>query len=158
MERIPINEVIKSAEAYAAERIPLSRVELVEALDPLVRDVRADRSLLRYVFFSMIAYAVYHLKGEGVVTIITENSGDGAVDVKVSTTGGELHEVGDPQSAAQEMLADPYRTGTGLPLPVVRDIIVGQGGKMFWDADGDGELRFTVSFPGISETRAHLTQ
>jgi two-component system cell cycle sensor histidine kinase/response regulator CckA len=152
MESIPINEVIEAAETYAAERISLSRIRLVETLDPLLRPVKADRSLLKYVFFSMIANAVNHLHGHGVVTIVTENSAEGVVQVKVSASGSGAK--GDRDVGPLDPHTDSVATrrGTGLPLSVVRDIIVGQGGKMSWEAGGAGEVRFTVSFPGINET------
>jgi two-component system sensor histidine kinase TctE len=140
--------VIEAAETYAAERISLSGIQLVQALDPMIRPVKADRSLLQYVFFSMIANAIHYLNGVGVVTIVSETGVDGAVEVKVSTIGSEgpldkRREHGDGGPAARL-----NRAGTGLPLPVVRDIIEGQGGKMSWEDDGAGELKFAVSFPG----------
>jgi len=99
----------------------------------------------------MIANAVQHLHGHGVVTIVTENSADGVVQVKVSTIGSSTKDDRFVSSLSPETHADVKRMGTGLPLPVVNDIIVGQGGTMSWEADGAGDLRFTVSFPGINE-------
>ncbi len=152
MESIPINEVVESAELYAAERIPLSRIQLVQALDPLVRPVKADRSLLRYVFFSMIANAVQHLHGSGVVTIVTENSEEGVVRVKVSTNGSDSRQHRTAGAVNPGIPVEVQQMGAGLPLPVVRDIISGQGGRMSLEADGAGEMQFTVSFPGINES------
>ena len=144
MESVFINEVIESAQSYAAERVSLSRIQLVQALDPSLLPVRADRSLLRYVFFSMIVNAVHHMNGIGVVTIVTGKNAEGAIEVTVSSIGNDMLPEGPYQIRDAVLSASSKQKGTGLPLPVVRDIIEGQGGTMSWESDGDGEVKFTV--------------
>lgn len=146
MESVLVNEVIESAQSYAAERVPLSGIELVQALDPLDQTVRADRSLLRYVFFSMIVNAVSHLHGNGVVNIVSGCNTEGAVEVKVSTRGCETV-TGGSSPDNSDRVSNVSQVRVGLPLSVVRDIIEGQGGSMRWENDSDGELSFTVDLP-----------
>ena len=154
METLLVNEVIESAQSYAAERISLSRIQLVQALDPSLRPVRAHRSLLRYVFFSMIVNAVHHMNGIGVVTIVTGNNAEGAIEVTVSTIGSVDLADGVEQEGDAVLSASLKQNGTGLPLPVVRDIIQGQGGTMSWESDGAGEVKFTVLFPSTCAVEA----
>ncbi len=146
MESVLVNEVIESAQSYVAERVSLSGIELVQALDPLVQSVRADRSLLRYVFFSMIVNAVSHLHGSGVVSIVSGCNTEDAVEIKVSTRGCEAV-AGDAGRDDSDRVSNVSQVRVGLPLSVVRDIIEGQGGSMRWENDSDGELSFTVYLP-----------
>lgn len=148
MESIQVNEVIESARSYTAERVSLSRIRLVQSLDPSIQPVRADRSLLRYVFFSMIANAVIHMNGIGVVTIVTGTNAEGCVEVTVATTGGQGPTDGAGRTEDAALSASKKHHGTGLPLPVVRDIIEGQGGTMSWESEGQGEVKFKVLLPG----------
>jgi len=148
MESVFVNEVIESAQSYAAERIPLSRIQMVQALDPSLRPVKANRSLLRYVFFSMIVNAVDHLKGVGVVTMVTGENTDGAIEVTVSTVGSNCPERHAHPVDGSTLPGSLKQRGTGLPLPVVRDIIEGQGGTLSWENYGDGEAKFTALMPG----------
>lgn len=154
MESVLVNEVIESAQSYAAERISLSKIQLVQALDPALQPVRANRDLLRYVFFSMIANAVYHMHGIGVVTIVTGKNAEGAVEVAVSTIGGADLANGADDVGNAVLTASLKQKGTGLPLPVVRDIIAGQGGTMSWRSDSDGEVKFTVLLPNTCGVEA----
>jgi len=154
MESVLVNEVIEAAELYAAERIPLSKIQLVQALDPMVESVHADSSLLRYVFFSMIVNAVSHLHGVGVVNIVSKADSEGAVIVTVATFGAEDQDGGNRRPHDSLFTEKLKKAGTGLPLPIVRDIIEGQGGSLLWESDGVGELKFTLSFPSRSDGRA----
>ena len=147
MESVFVNEVIESAQSYTAERISLSKIQLVQALDPTLLPVRANRSLLRYVFCSMILNAVHHMHGIGIVTIVTGKNAEGAIEVTVSTIGSADLVNGTDQTSDAVLSASLKQKGTGLPLPVVRDIIEGQGGTMSWKSDGDGEVKFTVLLP-----------
>jgi len=148
MESVFVNELLESAQSYAAARIPLSRIQLVQALDPSLRPVKANRSLLRYVFFSMIVNAVHHLKGVGVVTMVTGENTDGIIEVTVSTVGSNCPERRAQRVDESLLPGSLTQQGTGLPLPVVRDIIEGQGGTLSWENDGDGEVKFTALMPG----------
>jgi K+-sensing histidine kinase KdpD len=154
MESVFVNEVIESAQSYAAGRISLSRIQLVQALDPSLRPVKANRALLRYVFFSMIANAVHHMNGIGVVTIVTGENAEGVVEVTVTTIGSTCLPDGATRTIDAVLSASLKQKGTGLPLPVVRDIIEGQGGTMSWKNDGDGEVKFTVLLPGTCAVEA----
>lgn len=148
MESVFVNEVIEAAQSYAAERVTLSQIQLVQALDPSLRPVKANRSLLRYVFFSMIVNAVHHMHGIGVVTIVTGENAEGLIEVTVTTVGNTCLPDGAVRADDAELAEILKQQGAGLPLPVVRDIIEGQGGTMSWEREGQGEVKFKVLLPG----------
>jgi len=154
MESLVVNEVIESARSYAAERVSLSKIQLVQALDPSLLPVRANRSLLRYVFFSMIVNAVHHMNGVGVVTIVTGKNAEGAVEVTVSSIGSADLAEAAGQIDDAVLSASLKQKGTGLPLPVVCDIIAGQGGTLAWKSAGNGEVKFTVLLPSTCAVEA----
>lgn len=147
MDAISVNEEIEEAQALVAERVSLSQVQLIQALDWDIRLVWIDRLVLRHVLMSLLLNAVRHINGVGVVTITTGTGTEEAVEVTISAIGSaDLRKPTDPIAAVPRY--DVFRRkGKGLPLSVIRDIIEGQEGTITRSADSDSEVMLSVRLP-----------
>jgi signal transduction histidine kinase len=157
-DEVDVAEVIGRATAatgslLAREPGPTLRVEVEDGLPP----VRGDRDRLIQVVINLISNAV-KFTPHGSITIHAEGS-DGDILVRVVDTGigidpADQAKVFEPFGQAGDTLSDTPR-GTGLGLPICRDIVEHHGGRLWLEsALGEGST-FAFTLPVVaSATRS----
>jgi two-component system, NtrC family, sensor kinase len=125
----------------------LSRVETELALDdrPVMVTVNATR--IEQILVNLVINAVDAITGQGTVTVSVHPSIDGKrVVCAVKDTGS-----GIPPEALEKIFEAYYTTkgerGTGLGLPVVRDIVETYGGKLLVESTPGKGSTFTFDLP-----------
>jgi len=134
-ERAPVDLNALCADAVRAAGTDTSGPPVVLDLDPAVGTVHTDAERLRLVFVNVLTNARHAMAARGdapahgdAITLLTRLQPAGRVTIEVRDRGAGI--------AADDLprIFDPYfttrRTGTGLGLPISRNIIEGLGGTI----------------------------
>jgi PAS domain S-box-containing protein len=131
---IDLNEVVRDVEKMLRLAGKLRRVELVMSLAGELT-VTVNRTRIEQILVNLITNAVDAIGMDGTVTVATRESDDGKrVIVEVKDTGTGI----DPEILGK--IFEPFYTtkgperGTGLGLPVVREIVASYGGHLAVDS------------------------
>ncbi|CAN5174497.1 hypothetical protein BH18CHL2_BH18CHL2_00900 [soil metagenome] len=147
-EPLDLNELIRSVATRVALGAPQHR--LVLDLDAALPGMSGDRDKLTQVVTNLVSNAVKYSPGGSDVTVVTTAASEG-IEVSVADRG-----IGIP-AAELERVFEPYvrvdseatRTigGTGLGLPIAREIVRLHGGRMWAESvEGQGSrFHFTLA-------------
>jgi two-component system sensor histidine kinase/response regulator len=136
---VKINEIIESVVSYARPSAPQHRFD--SALDPALPVMTADHDKLVQVMTNLVSNAVKYSPQAGTIMITSSRDGD-VVHVSVKDEG-----IGIPVDALEKVFERFTRvereslgtiSGTGLGLPIVREIVELHGGKV-WAESAPGE-------------------
>jgi signal transduction histidine kinase len=127
------------------------RVDVPDGLPP----VSADRRRLAQIFRNLLANALAHTPAGGTVVIEAKVAG-GAAEVVVRDTGSGIEEADLPFVFERFYRADVSRSrdtgGTGLGLPIVREIVLAHGGSIRAESQtGEGAV-FVFTLPFIENS------
>jgi two-component system sensor histidine kinase AtoS len=153
--QIDINDVLeKTCMLVMPERhSPSSGAVLVKELDEHIPRTAADPMQLHQVFLNLIQNALDAIPDEGVVTVRTRHDRqEHAIIIEVRDTGRGIDE-----SAADKVFRPFFTTkhdGTGLGLPVSKQIIEQHGGDMTVGKNPGGGTVFTITIPMLEEGKA----
>jgi len=147
-ERLDMNEAIREVVAFAQDEVrrnnAILRVELADALSPVL----ADRVQLQQVVLNLVTNGIEAMSSveERPRELIVRTQNDDADQVRVTVQDSGIGL--DPQS--MERIFDAFYTtkhgGMGMGLSISRSIIQHHGGKL-WAAANDGpgmSVQFTV--------------
>ena len=159
-EPVDLNAIVSEAADRMRPNAPRHPVSL--RLDPLVGEVSGDRDKLTQVMANLLSNAVKYSPDGGEIVVSTRVEGN-AAHVVVRD-----HGMGIPKGALEtiferygrvESLATRHIQGTGLGLPIVRQIVQLHGGAVWVEsAVGEGSV-FHVTLPrGGAATRAEAAE
>lgn len=143
-----IESVVRTVEASARERSV--RVEQITRGDCFVQ---GHRHRLEQVLVNLVDNAVKFNRPGGEVRIECDLTADGRVQIAVSDTG-----IGIPSEDLQRVFERFYRVdkarsrpvgGTGLGLPIVKEIVSRMGGSVQVESQLGRGSRFTVAVPAF---------
>jgi PAS domain S-box-containing protein len=145
---IDLNEVVRDVEKMLRLAGKLRRVELVMSLGAEPLTVTVNRTRIEQILVNLITNAVDAIGMDGTVTIATRESNDGKrAVVEVRDTGSGI----DPQIIGK--IFEPFYTtkgpeaGTGLGLPVVREIVASYGGELAVESKLGAGTTFRFDIP-----------
>jgi signal transduction histidine kinase len=144
---IELAAVVRDVAAMLKQAGKLGRVECVLELGSEPLSVTVNRTRIEQILVNLVINAVDAIPGEGTVTVSVRPSDDGKrVVCEVRDTG-----TGMAPDVLDKIFEAFYTTkgerGTGLGLPVVRDIVETYGGNLIVDtAPGRGST-FTFDLP-----------
>jgi PAS domain S-box-containing protein len=142
---IDLNDVVRDVASMLRLAGKLGRTELVLALpaDPVV--VTVNRTSIEQIFVNLIINAVDATGESGTVTIDVTPNGKRVV-CDITDTG-----TGIPPDKLEKIFEPFYTTkgdkGTGLGLPVVREIVTSYGGTVVVDSTPGAGTSFTFDLP-----------
>jgi signal transduction histidine kinase len=133
-------------------------VTLAWAVGSGAADIYADPTRLKQIITNLVGNAIKYTPAGGQVRVIAEQTPDGSLDLVVSDTGLGI---GEGDLAA---LMEPYRqadnrvnravAGTGLGLPLTRQLVELHGGKLVLESVPGAGTRAIVSLPADRLKRA----
>jgi two-component system, NtrC family, sensor kinase len=142
---LPLNTVVADAFELVRRQLRSVGIEPVLSLDPRVGMVRGDRDQLQQVVLNLVlnAQRALHARGTGRVELRTERAGGQAV-VTVADDG--------PGIAAEDIgrIFLPFYSrsgGTGLGLPLARQIVHAHGGTIHVESTAGRGATFRVHLP-----------
>jgi PAS domain S-box-containing protein len=142
---IDLNNVVRDVAAMLKLAGKLRRVELVLSLpaEPVV--VTVNRTSIEQIFVNLVINAVDAIRENGTVTVGVKPNAKRVV-CDVTDTG-----IGIPPEL-REKIFEPFfttkgETGTGLGLPVVREIVTSYGGELKVQSTAGNGATFTFDLP-----------
>jgi two-component system NtrC family sensor kinase len=145
-EPLDLNAVIRDALAFLGARMARSRIALACALEPELPMVTGNRAQLQQVVINLVVNAIQAMPDGGELAVETA-AGDGSIVLVVRDSGAGMSEV------IQARIFEPFFTtkqaseGTGLGLPVVREIVESLGGSIGVRSEPGAGASFRVSLP-----------
>ena len=149
-EPLDLNAIVSDAVDRVRPNAPLHPVSL--RLDPLVGEMSGDRDKLTQVIANLLSNAVKYSPNGGEIVVSTRAEG-GAAHLVVRD-----HGMGIPEAALEtiferygrvESIATRHIQGTGLGLPIVRQIVHLHGGTVWAESNvGEGSV-FHVTLPRV---------
>ena len=145
---IDLNEVVRDVERMLRLAGKLRRVEIALVLGERPLTVTVNRTRIEQILVNLLTNAVDAIGVHGTVTVETRESEDGKrAIVEVRDTGSGI----DP--AILDKIFEPFYTtkgperGTGLGLPVVREIVASYGGHLEVDSQVGAGTTFRFDLP-----------
>lgn len=143
-------------EVFRALALPAARKEILLSNRALGGTAFSDPTMIRTVLHNLVANALKFTQAGGAVSVSAENKG-GLVQITVSDTG-----VGIPDTALARLFSVGEKTstpgtdgeaGTGLGLPICKEIVERNGGRI-WAVSVVGEgSRFHFTLPVSGSAR-----
>lgn len=147
VEPIDLNEVVRDVGSMLELAGKLGRVQLVLSLRERPVTCTVNRTRIEQILVNLVINAVDATAGTGTITVRVRPTDDGSRAVC------EIHDTGAGIPADQlERIFEPFYTtkgdlGTGLGLPVVREIVVSYGGKVTVTSSPARGTTFTFDLP-----------
>ena len=158
-EAVDLNALVGEATDRMRPNAPRHPLSL--RLDPMVGEVSADRDKLTQVMANLLSNAVKYSPDGGEIVVSTRVEGNTAHVVVRD------HGMGIPKAALEtiferygrvESLATRHIQGTGLGLPIVRQIMQLHGGAVWVESTvGEGSV-FHVTLPRGATARAEVAE
>jgi signal transduction histidine kinase len=158
-EGVDLNAIVTEAAESMRPNAPRHPVSL--RLDPLIGEVSADRDKLTQVMANLLSNAVKYSPEGGEIVVSTRLEGNTAHVVVRD------HGMGIPKAALEtiferygrvESLATRHIQGTGLGLPIVRQIVQLHGGAVWVESTvGEGSV-FHVTLPRGATVRPEVAE
>jgi len=112
--------------------------------DPTVPPLLLDRALLRQAVLNLVKNGLESVAQGGELRVTTRPVND-SVEIAVSDTG-----VGISEEVSRHLFEPFFTTkpqGTGLGLPIARQIVEEHGGEIQWSGQAGGGATFTIRLP-----------
>jgi len=146
--------------AASVEKMLRNRpVKLILDVDADLPHLTCDRRRVRQIFYNLMFNAVKFTE-EGTITVSAKKRDDGLLFAVIDTGPGIASE-------SQTIIFDPFvqteagikhAGGTGLGLPISRQLAEAHGGKLWLESEpGDG-ASFFVSLPLVAQEKVGVTQ
>jgi signal transduction histidine kinase/DNA-binding response OmpR family regulator/ligand-binding sensor domain-containing protein len=156
MESVDIADVIEHATAATASLFEQKGLALVKDVDPGLPAVTGDRDRLIQVVINLISNAVKFTERGSVVCRAVHR--DGTLLVSVVDTGLGIAPADQPKvferfKQVGDTLTDKPK-GTGLGLPICREIVEHHGGRIWVESEAGRGSTFTFALPAAGAPAA----
>jgi two-component system NtrC family sensor kinase len=153
LEEENIAEVVREASDFIRPELERQNIGLLLTIEHDLPQLRADDAQLKQALFNLLRNAREAMPGGGTVTIAVRRGDANGIDIIIDDEGlGVAPDV-------RERLFEPFFTtkshGTGLGLPITRQILEAHGGSIVCEPRQPCGTRFQIHLP--AEPRAGLT-
>lgn len=146
-----INDLIKQTLLFIGQHPEAKLINRIEELTRGLAPVWIDQKQLQQVIFNIVLNAVQAMTDGGVLTVRSDQvsyEGQGWVRVEICDTGPGI------SAAEQDKIFTPFYTtrtqGTGLGLPICRQLMESNGGALRVDSRLGQGTCFTLELPVIA--------
>jgi signal transduction histidine kinase len=140
-----IGDVVREATEFTRRDLQRKHVELELEIDEALPLLRVDEAQLKQAFFNLLRNASEAMPAGGTVRISAGRAAEGGVDIVVEDEGTGMDD------ATREHLFEPFFTtkshGTGLGLPITREILEAHGGSIACEPRDPRGTRFRLHLP-----------
>lgn len=143
-EEDSVNDMVSALADFVHPWARQQGIEVRLETDPTVPPMEMDRTLLRQAVLNLVKNGFEVMSQGGTLTLATRRTDD-SVEIQVSDTGpGITPEVG---RRLFEQFFTTKPQGTGLGLPISRQIVEEHGGRIGWRSTPGAGATFTVTLP-----------
>jgi signal transduction histidine kinase len=155
LSREDVNYILKDMIDFLKYELREANIDVVFDLDEELPTVLVDPKYLKQAFLNVIKNAMQAIGSGGEIRIVTEESPDGDVVIRIIDNGE-----GIPESIMGKIF-EPYfttrRSGTGLGLVIVYKIVKELGGEIkVKSKEGEGTV-FSIKLPVYEKKKRLLT-
>jgi len=148
IEEVNLNEVVEHALSFCEHVLYEAKASLTRDLAPDQPRVRVVRDHIMQVVTNLVSNAAQALSDEGgVIVVRTFSDYAGHAGLAVSDNGEGIREADRGRVFEPFFTTKPAGRGTGLGLPVVRNIVLAHGGDITFESRLGGGTTFVVSLP-----------
>ena len=151
-EDVCVRRVISDACRMIELQAKQSNVTVVTRLSPNLPEIRGDERRIKQIVLNLLTNAIKFTPDFGTVTVAAGRSTDGLF-IEVGDTGIGIAEVDLPKVLERfgqvENKLSRRHSGTGLGLPLVKELIALHGGSLRMESKVDVGTTVTVTFPPI---------
>ncbi len=144
-ESLDLNEVVNEVLKFLENDFKQSRVGLKAELEPMLPNVELDERQFKQALMNLMVNARQVLEPEGTVLVRTRAASNGEVVLEVEDDGPGIPE------ASQERIFEVFYSsrggGTGLGLPIARQIVERHGGHIELESSVGVGTKFTIRLP-----------
>jgi PAS domain S-box-containing protein len=148
VEVVSLNDVVEHALSFCEHALYEAKATLLRELGPRLPQVHVVRDHIMQVVTNLVSNAAQALRDEGgTIVVRTFCDSSGHVGLAISDDGEGI------RSEDRDSVFEPFFTtkaagrGTGLGLPVVKNIVLAHGGTIAFESRPGGGTTFTVLFP-----------
>jgi two-component system NtrC family sensor kinase len=148
IEEVALNDVVEHALSFCEHVLDEAKAALTRALADDLPPIRVVRDHIMQVVTNLVSNAAQAL-GDigGNIVITTFRHGPTALGLSVSDDGEGIREEDRDRVFEPFFTTKPAGRGTGLGLPVVRNIVLAHGGQVGFEPRPGGGTVFTVVLP-----------
>jgi two-component system NtrC family sensor kinase len=147
-----LNEVVNDVLKFLENDFKQSRVNLTADLEPMLPNVDLDERQFKQALMNLLVNARQMLDAEGTVRVRTRAASNGEAVLQVEDDGPGIPE------ASQERIFEVFYSsrggGTGLGLPIARQIVERHGGQIELESTVGVGTKFTIRLPRHHARRA----
>jgi len=148
IEEVHLNEVVEHALSFCEHVLFEAKATLTRELAPELQRVRVVRDHIMQVVTNLVSNAAQALREQGGnIEVRTFSEDAGHVCLAVSDDGEGIREEDRERVFEPFFTTKPAGRGTGLGLPVVRNIVLAHGGGIHFESRPGGGTTFLVSIP-----------
>jgi PAS domain S-box-containing protein len=148
IEDVNLNEVVEHALSFCEHVLFEAKASLTRHLAPELPRVRVVRDHIMQVVTNLVSNAAQSLGEEGgTIVVRTFSDGTGRLGLAVSDNGEGIREEDRGRVFEPFFTTKPAGRGTGLGLPVVKNIVLAHGGDISFESRPGGGTMFVVSLP-----------
>ena len=143
-----LNQAVEATLEFMKEEIREKKIQVVSVPEMDDESVFFDRGQLRQALSNLIKNACDAMADGGILAIKTRTTEDGFVEVSVADTGS-----GIPDNERDQVFKSFFSTkstGTGLGLPLVRQICIAHGGDAKLVETSPKGSTFVLSLPRVT--------
>ena len=150
LESVHLSDVIDGVVAIVKPMLDDNKHKLGVNIEEGLPQVRADRSMLRQIFFNLLSNAIKFTPPGGNLGIEISREGDwcqvSVVDNGIGIKKEDQERIFEPFTQI-ESLPHRRREGTGLGLALTKQFVEACGGKIWVDSEYGKGSRFTFTLP-----------
>jgi two-component system, NtrC family, sensor kinase len=148
VEPVELSDVVEHALSFCEPVLFAAKAKLARNLGGDLPKIWVVRDHIMQVVTNLVSNAAQSLPEDGGnVTVRTYRAGDAWLGLAVSDNGEGIREQDRSRIYEPFFTTKPAGRGTGLGLPVVKNIVLAHGGQISFEANPDGGTTFFVLLP-----------
>ena len=151
---VQVEEIVRRTLALRAYDHRRNKIDVAVSLDPELPEIWADPNQLQQVLLNLVVNAEHAIGRQGTITIRGRSVDDGWIELDVADTGPGIPENVRPHIFTPFFTTKADGQGTGLGLPISRDIIERHGGTVEVLDEPGGGACFRIRLPVGPESAA----
>jgi signal transduction histidine kinase len=149
LEPVDIKELLLHCQEVFSLRAEETGVRLITDIEPLV-PVSGDEDRLEQVFSNLLDNALKNTPRQGEIVIRSRNRDNDKVEIMISDTGPGIPPEQVPYVFERFYQASGLRSGFGLGLAIVREIIIRHDGEIRVKSEPGEGTQFIITLPSRS--------